>query len=116
MPLGAYILCPTTVSRSASSAATSTGILPTAWAASVCSGTPCSWAMRASSAIGWMVPVSLFANMIDTRTVCGVIAAARSCGSTRPWRSTGRTVTSHAVQALQGAAGGQHGRMLCLPG
>jgi hypothetical protein len=33
-------------------------------------------------------------NMIDTRTVCGVIAATRSCGSMRPCRSTGRTVTS----------------------
>ena len=69
--MGAYILSPATVSRSTSSTPTSMGILPAAWAASVCSSAPWAWAMAASSAIGWMVPVSLFASMIDTGGVRG---------------------------------------------
>jgi len=34
--------------------------------------------------------VSLLACITDTRTVSGVMAAARAAGSTRPWPSTGR--------------------------
>ena len=39
---------------------------------------------RAISAIGWIVPTSLFASMIETRIVRSVIAASSWSGSTRP--------------------------------
>ena len=38
----------------------------------------------AISAIGWIVPTSLLASMIETRTVRSVSAASSSSGSTRP--------------------------------
>jgi hypothetical protein len=90
MPFGAYILCPTTVSRSTSRAVTSSGIFPPAWAASQWNIAPRSWVMRARSAIGCRAPVSLFADMIDTSTVRVVIAADSSHASTTPSRFTGR--------------------------
>jgi len=48
--------------------------------------------MAASSATGWIVPVSLFASITLTRAVSGRSAARRSAGETRPSRSTGRIV------------------------
>ena len=54
------------VSASTPDAAKSTGRMPTACTASVCSGTPYSWAMAASSRIGLTVPTSLFAHITET--------------------------------------------------
>ena len=90
MPLGAYILCPTTVSRSAPHDATSTSTLPAAWAASTCSRTPRARRWRRPPGRGPRVPVSLLAAISDTSTVCGRRAASTAAGSTRPSRSTGR--------------------------
>ena len=61
MPLGAYILWPTTVSRSAPHEPTSTGTLPAAWAASTCSSTPRARVIAPTSRTGCRVPVSLLA-------------------------------------------------------
>ena len=41
-----------------------------------------------TSAIGWIVPTSLFASMTVTSVVRSVIARSTSAGSTRPYRST----------------------------
>ena len=98
MPLGAYILCPTRVSRSTSRSVTSSGIFPAVWAASVWNSAPAVWVIRARSAIGCRVPVSLLACMTVTSTVRSVRAAARSAGSSRPLPSTPRTVTSTSCQ------------------
>jgi hypothetical protein len=43
--------------------------------------------------MGWIVPTSLLAAMMLTSVVRSVSAAATSTGSTRPYRSTGSTVT-----------------------
>ena len=48
-----------------------------------------------NSETGWMVPISLFAAMIETRTVSGRRAWRRSSGDTRPSRSTGSTVNAN---------------------
>ena len=48
-------------------------------------GRPCGVRTRAAiSAIGWIVPTSLLASMIETRIVLSVIAASSWSGSTRP--------------------------------
>src|SRR5262245_61745502 len=46
------------------------------------------------SAIGWIVPISLLANMTERRMVFGVSAFSSSATSTRPSRPTGTYVTS----------------------
>ena len=58
-PFGAYSLCPATVSRSTPSSLTSTGTLPSDWAASVWTRMPRSLAISAISRIGCSVPTSL---------------------------------------------------------
>ncbi len=88
-PFGPLNLCAESDSRSTPSARTSTGIFPTAWTASVCISAPCSCAIAASSAIGWIVPISLFASITDTRAVSRSITARSRSGSTTPVRSTG---------------------------
>ena len=47
----------------------STGMEPTAWTASTCSGTPASAHAAAISSIGWTVPTSLLAHMTATSAV-----------------------------------------------
>ena len=49
---------------------TLTGILPTAWTASVWKRTPFSWQSSPISRMGWMTPISLLAYMMETRMVC----------------------------------------------
>ena len=44
--------------------------------------------------MGWIVPISLFANMTEIRMVLSVMAALSVSTSTRPSRPTGRYVTS----------------------
>lgn len=72
------------------SASTSMGRWPTAWTASVWKGTPLLRQAAPISATGWMVPISLLANMMDTRAVSLVMAFSTSATETRPSRSTGR--------------------------
>lgn len=73
---------------------TSMGRWPTAWTASVWKGTPRSRHRAPISAMGWMVPISLLANMTDTRAVSSRMAAATSDTLTTPLSSTGMRVTS----------------------
>ena len=75
------------------------GTNPAACAASVCSGTPRARATPARSAIGCSTPISLFANMIETSTVSGRIAAASDAGVTRPSGRTGRYDTRRPRRA-----------------
>jgi hypothetical protein len=58
------------------SSSTFSGIFPTACVASQWKITPRSRHNRPISRIGWSVPISLFAAMIDTSTVSGRIASA----------------------------------------
>ncbi len=78
-------------------ACTSTGTLPTACTASVWKRTPFSWQILPISAIGWMTPISLLANMIETRIVFSgpsvTMARFRSSRSISPSAITGRYVT-----------------------
>ena len=53
---------------------TLTGILPTAWTASVWKITPFSWQSAPISLIGWTTPISLLAYMIETRMVWSSMA------------------------------------------
>ena len=76
---------------------TSSGILPTAWAASVWKTTPRSWQNRPISAIGLIVPTSLLAAMIETSTVRSVIASATAWAETRPYSSQGTIVISQPL-------------------
>uniref|UniRef100_A0A6B0TXU6 Uncharacterized protein n=1 Tax=Ixodes ricinus TaxID=34613 RepID=A0A6B0TXU6_IXORI len=69
---------------------TSTGILPTAWAASVWRNTFFFRQMAPISAIGCTTPISLFTVMTDTREVSGLMAASSWPTSTRPLRWTGK--------------------------
>ena len=73
------------------SAWTSSGILPTAWAASVWKTTPRSWQSRPISAIGLIVPTSLLAAMIETSTVRSVRASATASADTPPYRRKERS-------------------------
>ena len=92
-PLGPWNLCAQTETRSASNWSMSRkGSLPKAWTASVWKGTPRSRQRRPMAATGWTVPVSLFAVMTETSAVSGRSASATEPGSTRPTRSTGRSV------------------------
>jgi hypothetical protein len=74
------------------------GIFPAAWAASQCSNAPWRWASWASSATGWIAPVSLLAAITDTRTVSASRAAAKVPGSTSPSAPTGTTVSRTPYQ------------------
>src|SRR6267378_4045501 len=55
-------------------ASTSTGILPTAWLASVWKRMPFSLASRPTDVTSWMVPISLLANITEIRMVLSVSA------------------------------------------
>ncbi len=93
-PFGAHSLWPLMLYRSAPSAVTSTGILPSACTPSTCSGTAASRAMRPISTIGWMVPSSLFACITEISTVSGRSAARTSSGFTTPADPTFTRVTA----------------------
>src|SRR2546422_9053472 len=58
-------------SKSILSFCTSTGILPTACTPSTAKNTPCSFAILPISAMGLMMPISLFAYMIVVKMVLG---------------------------------------------
>ena len=79
-PTGPPSLCPVIVSASAPLSAKCTGTCAAACTASVCSGIRCSAQTAASSAIGAIVPTSLFAHITLTRATLsgsGAIAARR---------------------------------------
>ena len=61
--------------------------------------TPRSWQSRPISAIGLIVPTSLLAAMIDTRTVRSVRASATASAETRPYSSQGTIVISQPCRA-----------------
>ena len=68
-PFGPLNLCADSDSRSTPSARTSTGIFATDCTASVWNSAPRACASRASSATGWIVPISLLACITDTIAV-----------------------------------------------
>lgn len=51
---------------------------------------PFSWAISPISLIGWIVPISLLANITEIRIVSGRIAFFNSSMETEPYSSTGR--------------------------
>ena len=92
-PTGPPHLCADKLSKSTSSAVTSTGTLPSACAASVCSKTPRARQTAAMPAMSCTPPVSLFTSMSDTSTVSSRKAAATIAGVTRPSGPGRRTST-----------------------
>jgi len=75
-PFGPLILCEEIDYASAPNSSTLIGILPTACTASVCNGIWYFLQISDISLMGCIVPTSLFANMILTRTVCEFIELA----------------------------------------
>ena len=69
---------------------TSNGTLPMPCTASTWKSTPFSLVTSPSSAIGWTVPISLFASITETRMVLSVIASRSCCAEIRPNLSVGR--------------------------
>ena len=65
-PLGPYILCADSDARSTLAALTSNGTLPTPCTASMWNRAPFSFTTAPISSIGFTVPISLLASMIDT--------------------------------------------------
>ena len=88
IPFGPLILWPLALSISMFISSTSIGICPNACTASVWNNTPCSCAIRPISLTGWMVPISLFAVIMEIRIVSGRIAASNSSSFTLPFSST----------------------------
>ena len=98
-PFGPLNLCAESDSRSTPSALTSTGILPRS-ARRRCGTAPRAHARRcASSAIGWMVPISLFACITDTIAVSSANASLSASGSTIPVLETGSSVIRQPLRA-----------------
>src|SRR5919112_1430544 len=95
-PIGPPSLWPVMVRASTPLAAKSTGTCPTAWTASLCSGTPTSCATSASAARSLTVPISLLAHMTLARATSSPVpsAACSAPGAIRPVGSTGSQVTS----------------------
>src|SRR5439155_429643 len=85
--------CAVQDSRSMPMASTSTGILPTAWVASVWKMIPFSLARRPIAGMSWIVPISLLANITEMRMVLSVLAVRIPSTSTRPSGCTGTYVT-----------------------
>src|SRR5438270_10243243 len=79
--------------RSMPMASTSTGVLPTAWVASVWNRMPFSFASLPMAAISWIVPISVLANITEIRMVLSVTALRISATSMRPSGCTGTYVT-----------------------
>ena len=93
-PLGPWNLCPDIESISMCIAFTSIATCPAACTASVWNRTPAAWQTAPISAMGWMVPISLLANMIVTRHVSSRMASLTCCAVTRPFSCTSSSVTS----------------------
>ena len=94
IPFGPWNLCAEEESMSILSSCTLIGTWPTACTASVWNSTPRLRQIAPISRMGWIVPISLFANMIVTRHVSSRIAFSTSSGRTRPSSWTSRSVTS----------------------
>ena len=97
IPFGPLNLCPLALNISMWHSSTLIGSCPKACTASVWNRMPCSWAISPISLIGWMVPISLFANITEIRIVVGRIAAFKSSSFTFPSSSTSRYVTSNPL-------------------
>ena len=96
-PFGPYSLCAESVSRSTSSARTSSGILPPACTASQWTSAPRSCASRAASGTGWSTPVSLLASITETTVAESASFARRSSRSSRPSSSDARDLDRCAL-------------------
>src|SRR6266446_1340481 len=99
MPLGPYIRCAVHERRSMPIASTFTGIFPTACVASVWKRTPLALQSLPIAAMSWIVPISLLANITETRTVLSVIALTICSTSIRPSGCTGTYVTSEPCRS-----------------
>ena len=93
-------------------ASTSIGSLPTPWTASLWKRTPRSREILPISAIGWIVPISLLANMIETRTVLSVIAAPDVVGIDPAVLVDRQVGDRRQALALEAPAGVEHGLVL----
>ena len=89
-PAGPWNLWALAASVATPSSWKSTGMRPTAWTASVCTGTR---DRRTTSATGWIAPVSLLASISAASLVSGLIAPRNVSGSTNPSASTSGRVT-----------------------
>ena len=89
-PFGPWNLWAESDSMSIFMAFTSMGTWPTACTASVWKNTPFSLHTLPISAMGIMVPTSLFANITDTSTVLSLMAFFTCSAVTMPFSSTGR--------------------------
>mmetsp|Transcript_15342 Transcript_15342/g.50145 ORF Transcript_15342/g.50145 Transcript_15342/m.50145 type:complete len:228 (+) Transcript_15342:1352-2035(+) len=101
-PFGAPNLCPTRVKASTPRLFTSTGILPTAWAASAWTTTKGSLAFTASTIAftSTTLPTSLFASITDTTAVSpGRTASATSAAETKP-RASQPTIVAFSSNVL----------------
>ena len=103
-PLGRWNLWAERERRSTPSRRTSRGILPAACTASVCRGTFASRQTAASSAMGWIVPVSLLARITETSRASGRRAAPQGLGVDEPPAVDGEAVDAHPFP-LQGPGG-----------
>ena len=119
VPCGAYILWPEMLSRSTffSAPVRSMGSLPAAWTASVWKRMAGLYAlaMRASLPMGWMAPVSLLANMMETSSVSGRRAASKASGSMMPSR-VGSEIGDLGAAAAEGLRGVEDGVVLDFGG
>jgi hypothetical protein len=89
-------LCAVSERKSTPSCSTSSGSLPAACEASVCSNTPLARQVFAMAAMSQVTPISLFASISDTSSVSGRSAARTASGSTRPVTSGSTSVTAKA--------------------
>ena len=89
-PLGPYILCAVKAIKSMPSLLTSTGILPMACVLSEKTNAPCFRAIALISLMGCTVPISLFACIMATKIVVGLIAASSAFKSISPSLFTGK--------------------------
>src|SRR5436309_1791803 len=99
MPLGPYMRCAVHERRSMPIASTFTGIFPTACVASVWKRMPLALQSLPMAAMSWIVPISLLANITETRTVLSVIALPICSTSIRPSGCTGTYVTSEPCRS-----------------
>ena len=93
-PFGPWNLCAEKLRKSTSRSWTSIFILPTACTASVWNKAPYSWATLASSFIGKIMPVSLFALIMATSATFSSMTALSWSGVTMPSLFTSKTVRS----------------------
>ena len=84
MPVGPTILCPVNATKSAPSAATSTGSCGTAWEASTTTSAPTSWARAMIVSSGLTVPSMFDTQVSDTTAVRSVMSSSSWSRSRRP--------------------------------